>query len=150
MKISYRRLLPEDIPVLVQMRQSQLIEEGFQNPPDIFEALQEYYKAHLADGSFVSWVAVANGEIVATSGLSFLAYVPAFNNPSGLAGMVSSMYTVKAYRRLGIAKTLLGLVVDEARERSCGFVSVSASEMGKYLYRSFGFVENKSDMRFLL
>ena len=138
-ELEYRRLAPEEIPVLVRMRQAQLREDMYANAPDIAGRLEAYYTKHLREGNFFSWVAAADGNIVATSGLSVLQTVPAFDNPTGLVGMVSSMYTCKEFRRQGIAKKLLRYLVGEARERGCGFVCVSSSREGVFLYRDFGF-----------
>ncbi|MCO7124577.1 GNAT family N-acetyltransferase [Sporolactobacillus shoreicorticis] len=49
------------------------------------------------------------------------------------------MHTLSAYRRKGIAKRLLDHVIDEAQQRQCGKVTITASAMGKLLYRSYGF-----------
>ena len=68
---------------------------------------------------------------------------PYYNNPSGKIGLLSSMYTLPAYRRSGIATNLLTLVVNEAKEYGCGTVHITASDAGVYLYQDFGF--QKSD-----
>lgn len=45
---------------------------------------------------------------------------PYFSCPSGRVGLLSSMFTVRDYRRQGIAKELLSRVVEEAREYGYG------------------------------
>ncbi len=57
-------------------------------------------------------------KIVGTSGISFVEKPPYYSNPSGGIGLLSSMYTDPAYRRMGIARTLLDKVVNEAK--ACG------------------------------
>ena len=54
------------------------------------------------------------------------------------------MYTVPEYRRQGIAKTLLGLVMDEAKSNDCGVIHITASDAGAYLYQDFGFERNNN------
>ena len=56
------------------------------------------------------------------------------------------MYTNPNYRRKGIAKKLLSLVVDEARKAGCGAVHITASDMGVLLYTDFGFKKNGNFM----
>ena len=71
---------------------------------------------HMADGTFVSWLAIDEGEkIIGTGGMSFVEKPPYFGCPNGRIGLLSSMYTDPHYRRRGIAKELLTRVVDEAR-----------------------------------
>jgi GNAT superfamily N-acetyltransferase len=60
------------------------------------------------------------------------------------------MFTKKEYRRRGIAKHLLSLVIDEARKYGCGTVQITASDMGVLLYTDFGFVKNKNFMQYKL
>ncbi|MBS7369481.1 MAG: GNAT family N-acetyltransferase [Oscillospiraceae bacterium] len=148
--ISYRRLTASDLDVFISMRIAQLREEGAAEDADLSPALRDYYQRHMADGTFVSWLAVDGGKIVGTSGLSVVEKPPYFGCPSGKIGLLSSMFTDKAYRRRGIAKELLGRVVDEARKQGCGTVQITASDMGVLLYSDFGFTKNENFMQYKL
>ncbi|WP_455248940.1 N-acetyltransferase family protein [Ruminococcus sp.] len=140
--LTYRRLTEADIPTFVAMRITQLKEEGAQSDLDLAPALTAYYQKHLADGTFVSWLAVDGEKIVGTSGMSFAEKPPYYSNPTGRIGLLSSMYTNPAYRRQGIARKLLDCVVQEARDYGCGAVWITASEMGVLLYTAYGFEKN--------
>ena len=148
--IEYRRLSSEDLDVFIEMRINQLLEEGAAEEIDLRPSLRDYYQRHLADGTFVSWLAVDDNKIIGTSGMSFVEKPPYFGCPSGKIGLLSSMYTDKAYRRQGIAKHLLSLVIEEARKFGCGTVQITASDMGVLLYTDFGFVKNKNFMQYKL
>lgn len=148
--ISYRMLTASDLDVFISMRIAQLREEGAAEDADLSPALRDYYMRHMADGTFVSWIAVDGGKIVGTSGLSVVEKPPYFGCPSGKIGLLSSMFTDKAYRRRGIAKELLGRVVDEARKQGCGTVQITASDMGVLLYSDFGFTKNENFMQYKL
>lgn len=52
------------------------------------------------------------------------------------------------YRRMGIAKTLLHRVVEEARNDGCGMIQITASDMGVKLYTAYGFVRNGNFMQY--
>lgn len=103
---------------------------------------------HMNDGTFVSWVAVDDGKIIATSGISFVEKPPYFGCPSGKIGLLSSMYTNPNYRWKGIAKELLSRVVNEAKEYGCGVIQITASDMGVKLYTAYGFVHNGNFMQY--
>ena len=148
--ITYRKLSNNEIDCFIEMRINQLREEGAKEDIDIRPALADYYKRHLADSTFVSWIAIDNGKIIGTSGLSVVEKPPYFGCPSGKIGLLSSMFTDKAYRRQGIAKTLLLHIVDEAREAGCGTVQITASDMGVLLYTDFGFTKNNNFMQYKL
>lgn len=150
MEITYRRLETRDLDEFIQMRIAQLREEGAEDDIDLVPALRSYYDRHLADGTFVSWLASDGKRIIGTSGMSFVEKPPYFSCPSGRIGLLSSMYVAPELRRRGIAGKLLSLVIDEARKYGCGTVQITASDMGVKLYTSFGFVKNDNFMQYKL
>ena len=150
MHIAYRRLVEDDLETFINMRITQLREEGATEKLNLVPALMDYYHRHMADGTFVSWLAVDGDKIIGTSGMSFVEKPPYFSCPSGKIGLLSSMYTDPDYRRRGIAKELLRRVVEEARDYGCGSVQITASDMGVLLYTDFGFVKNGNFMQYKL
>ena len=150
MAIHYKKLSEQEVDEFIELRIRQLREEGATEDFDLVPALKDYYDRHLADGTFVSWLAMDGEEIVGTSGMSFVEKPPYFGCPSGKIGLLSSMYTSDSYRRKGIAKELLTRVVQEAKEYGCGAVQITASDMGVLLYTDFGFVKNGNFMQYKL
>ena len=154
--ITYRKLTKEDLYTFIQMRITQLTEEytseGRTAPEnvDLGTALEEFYEKHLADGTFVSWLALEGDKIIGTSGMSFVEKPPYFTCPTGRLGLLSSMFTDPNYRRMGIAKELLHRVVEEARNYGCGSVWITASDMGVKLYTAYGFEHNGNFMQYKL
>ncbi len=147
MAVQYKKLTKKELNTFIEMRICQLREEGAKEEVDLKPALVDYYDRHMADGTFVSWLAVDGDKIVGTSGMSFIEKPPYFSCPSGRIGILSSMFTAKDYRRQGIAKELLSRVVNEAKEYGCGCVQITASDMGVLLYTDFGFVKNGNFMQ---
>ena len=150
MAVEYKRLTEKELDIFIEMRINQLREEGAKEDIDLVPALRDYYKCHMADGTFVSWLAVDDEEIIGTSGMSFVEKPPYFGCPSGKMGLLSSMFTNPRYRRMGIAKELLHRVVEEARKYGCGTIQITASDMGVKLYESYGFVHNGNFMQYKL
>lgn len=148
--MEYRRLTEKDLDAFIEIRIRQLREEGAAEDLDLKPALKDYYARHLPDGTFVSWLATEDGRIVGTSGMSFVEKPPYYGCPSGKIGLLSGMYTDPAYRRRGIARRLLSLVVDEAKKYGCGTVQITASDVGMLLYADFGFVKNGNFMQLKL
>ena len=150
MNITYRKLTKDDLDTFINMRVTQLREEGATEDIDLVPALQDYYDRHMSDGTFVSWLALDGDKIIGTSGMSFVEKPPYFSCPSGRIGLLSSMFTNPNYRRMGIAKELLHRVVEEARAYGCGAVQITASDMGVKLYTAYGFVHNGNFMQYKL
>lgn len=156
MNIVYKKLTEAELKTFINMRITQLTEEytseGRKVPEgvDLEAALFDFYHRHMADGTFVSWLALDGDKIIGTSGMSFVEKPPYFTCPTGRLGLLSSMYTDPNYRRMGIAKELLHRVVEEARAYGCGAVHITASNMGVKLYTAFGFKHNGNFMQYNL
>lgn len=150
MNIKYQRLTEKELDAFIEIRINQLREEGATEDIDLRPSLEDYYHRHMADGTFVSWLAMDGDVIVGTSGMSFVEKPPYFGCPNGKIGLLSSMFTSNAYRRQGIAKELLARVVQEAKEYGCGVVQITASDMGVLLYTDFGFQKNGNFMQYNL
>ena len=150
MEIEYRKLSEKELDAFIEMRINQLIEEGDKEDIDLKPALLDYYKRHMKDGTFVSWLALDGNNIIGTSGMSFVEKPPYFGCPSGKIGLLSSMFTNPNYRRKGIAKELLSRVINEAKQYGCGTIQITASDMGVKLYTDFGFEHNSNFMQYKL
>ena len=148
--LTYQKMTADHLDTFIQMRIRQLREEGATEEIDLVPYLKDYYGRHMADGTFVSWLAMDGNRIVGTSGMSFVEKPPYFSCPTGKIGLLSSMFTDPEYRRMGIAKELLSRVVEEARNYGCGTVQITASDMGVLLYTDFGFVKNGNFMQYKL
>ena len=148
--IEYRKLTREDVEAFIELRIRQLVEEGAEETLDLRPHLRDYYARHMDDGTFVAWLALEDGKIIGTGGMSFVEKPPYFGCPNGRIGLLSSMYTRKECRRQGIGKTLLGKVVEEARAYGCGAVQITASDIGTLLYADFGFRRNGNFMQYNL
>lgn len=150
MEPEYKRLTEKELDTFIAMRITQLREEGATEEIDLVPALKDYYHRHMADGTFVSWLALDGDEIIGTSGMSFVEKPPYFGCPSGKMGLLSSMFTNPAYHRKGIARELLSRVIADARDYGCGTVQITASDMGVKLYTDFGFIHNGNFMQYKL
>lgn len=141
MELIIRKANTEDVERLTALRQQQLQEEGATPIPDISGSVGDYFTGAIADGSFVCFVAVDAGEIVATGGCAFYRLPPHYGNPTGWVAHVADMHTLSPYRRRGVASEILRLIFEEAKSRGISDVRVNASKVGAYLYRSCGFAE---------
>lgn len=81
-------------------------------------------------------------------GVSFYKVMPTYSNPQGKNAYIMNMYTRPAYRRKGIASKLLDLLIREAINRGIKKISLEATEMGKLVYRRYGFVPMENEMEY--
>ena len=106
MDIEYKRLTEKEIDTFIDMRINQLREEGAKEEIDLVPALRDYYTRHMADGTFVSWLAFDGERIIGTSGMSFVEKPPYFGCPSGKmgcgTGSMTELLAEKGYDMIGV------------------------------------------------
>lgn len=109
-------------------------------------SLFEYFNDAIPKEEFIAWIAVDDDEIIATSGLSFCKRPPSYKNMEGKVAYIMNMYTIPKYRGRGIAKTLFSLIIEEAKAMGYSYFSLHATDMGKHIYKNFGFIESGNEM----
>lgn len=144
--MEFRKAEIADIPFLVELRKQQLLDEGSSPVNNIDDELISYFTSSLIDESLISWLAIDNERIIATSGVCFYRLPPNYHNPTGWVAYITNMFTLNEYRKQGIASTLLKLVIDEAKSRNYRIIRLHASSDGKSIYSKFGFVDSKGYM----
>jgi ribosomal protein S18 acetylase RimI-like enzyme len=148
--ITYRKADITDIPQLVHLR-LQFLKEIYPKADNSQDAvlqdhLRVYLTEHLTKNNFVNWFADAEGKVVASAGIVFYNQPPLYHNLEGKVAYILNVYTLPAFRRKGIAKTLLQKLMEEAKERNTGKVSLHTSKDGRLLYEQFGFVAGDNEM----
>ena len=144
--MEFRKATLEDVEALVKFRNLLLVDEGAPVLQNIDTELTDYFRRSLADNSFVSWLALEDNAIVATSGLCFYKLPPNYSNTSGNNAYVTNMFTLKEYRRQGIASALLEKILFEARSLGFSIVRLHSSSDGYGLYTKFGFAQTDGYM----
>jgi GNAT superfamily N-acetyltransferase len=150
--VSYRLATTEDVPTLVELRKAFLTEvsdlqELAGVAGNLHGALTRYFANALATGEFVAYLAVADGRVVASSGLVFYQHPPSTKNLTGLDAYLMNMYTLPDWRGRDIATQLLGKLIEFARERGCQWVLLHAMPAAVSLYERAGFTAANGEMR---
>lgn len=142
MEVTYRMATAEDAEALARLRLELLLEEHAEDHVDA----DAYVAAHvrqiqpeLARGTHCSWLAEVDGEPVASVVLTWSVSPPHFDRSERKRGFVSSVYTRPAYRRQGIGRRLMLLLVEHARREHVTVLVLWPSEMGEPFYESLGF-----------
>lgn len=138
----------EELDLLVQtrlqvLRAANRLDENAPLPEVEAQSRQYYQQA----GSDHAALLVYDGEkVIGTGGVSFYRVMPTCCNPTGRKAYIMNMYTAPEYRRRGIARKTLDMLVQECRRRGVGFITLEATEAGRPLYESYGFVPMRDEM----
>ncbi len=148
--IEYRKATADDIHELLKVRMDFLINagniKGGDENDELIEANRDYILKSLDNGSFVQWLAVVDGNIIATGSVTIYLLPPNSKRLNGRVSYIGNMFTYPEYRNKGIARHILSLCVDSARELGCCEVLLNATEMGRPLYENYGFLKSDDSM----
>ena len=138
-----------DLDLLVQTRIATLrAANGLCAQADMSRVVAEsraYYKAHLGR-EHIAYLAYDGGEVIANGGISFYGVMPTYHNPTGRKAYIMNMFTHPDYRRRGIARRMLDLLVGEARGRGVLELTLEATEAGRLFYEKYGFTPLETEM----
>ena len=139
--MEYRLATEKDIDVLCELRKKQLIDEGTTPDIDIDSELHGFFEKKMKNDELIEWVLENEGEIVATCAILFYEFPPSFTNKSGVKGYITNVYTKPELRGHGIATKMLGFMTEEAKKRKVKKLLLAASDLGRPVYKKFGFTE---------
>lgn len=148
--IEYRKATIDDISLLVKTRIEFLNDVNNISTEEDREQLRInntiYFENAFKNNSFIAWIALYEGNIVATSGLTFYFLPPNMSSPDGKTAYIGNMYTLPDFRNQGIASHLFDLIMNEAKSLGCKKVLLNATDAGKSVYEKYGFLDAKSSM----
>ena len=144
MALEYKRATLADLDILVETRVEVL--RAANRLDASADMTQAYYRSALADGTHTAYLVFDGDLFVGAGGVSYYSVMPTYHNPTGQKAYIMNMYTRPAYRRQGIARRTLDLLVRDAESRGVRAISLEATEMGRPLYEAYGFVPMTSEM----
>ena len=150
MALVYKRATLADLDILTETRIEVLRAanrlDASADMTQVERATLAYYRSALADGSHTAYLVFDGDVFVGAGGASYYAVMPTYHNPTGRKAYLMNIYTHPDYRRQGIARHMVDLLVDEARSRNIIAISLDATAMGMPLYESRGFVHMPMEM----
>jgi len=143
---------PDDLPIVLDHRRRMFEGMGYTNPATldaVNESSAPLLARGLANGSYRGWLAEAESTIVAGGGIVVLDFQAHPIDPRPRRAFVVNMYTDPAHRRRGLARRLMETMIAWSREEGLATLYLHASDEGRPLYQSLGFVPS-NEMRLQL
>ncbi len=150
MKLIYKKATIEDLDLLTETRIEVLKDANNLSFDVDMTAVKEqsyqYYKKAICDESHIAYFVFDGNHFAGTGGVSFFQVLPTYHNPSGKKAYIMNMYTAPAYRRCGVAYKMLDLLIKEIKGKGITAISLEATEMGRPLYKKYGFRKMDHEM----
>lgn len=144
--ITYRLATVDDVEALAALKWAMETERHPEHDADraaYLAAACASIQSEIERGAQIGFLAESGEEVVACAVLIWWPMLPTLTDLHRVRGYVSSVYTAPAYRRQGIARTLMETLMARAREMGMSRLMLWASEMGRPLYLDLGFIPSR-------
>ena len=133
----------EDIPQLIELRMAYLLADFGTLDATVEDtirgSLPSFFDRHLGGDLFAYAMRCDDGSIVSLALMLVSEKPPNPRFPHGRIGTVFNVFTVPEHRRRGLARQVMGALVEDARLRGLDRVELNATDDGYGLYKSLGF-----------
>jgi len=137
---SIRRASLADAAVIAGHRRAMFEELGSTRDIDLVaRAFGEWLPSRL-DQTYFHWFAAFDGRPVGSAGALLLDWPPSPRDPRGGLGFIYNVYVEPAHRRRGLARAALEALHLWAHERGLGALALHASDDGRPLYETLGYL----------
>ena len=137
----------DDIEDMMSIRLEML--KVVNNLPEDYEYSDELKKEsrdYFLNGDHITVLALDGNMVVGCVSMCFLKIMPTFSHPTGKRAHLMNVYTKNEYRRQGIARKMVELVIKKAWEKGATEISLDATALGRPLYESIGFTDSTECM----
>ena len=142
-----RKANNSDIDTLMDVRLEMLrVVNNMTEDADFDKVLVDCSREYFLHGDQTTVIAIDGGKTIGCASLSYITIMPTYDHPTGKRAHLMNVYTNKDYRRQGIGKKMVTMLIEEAREKGCTEISLDATEQGRFLYSQLGFTSNHSGM----
>jgi GNAT superfamily N-acetyltransferase len=147
--ITYRPATIDDVEPLSRLRAAFLAEvrDADANDPVLLSSLRSWFAEKLPTRHFQAILAIADGQVIACSGLVVHEHPPGIMTTNGREAYIMNMYTLPAWRGRGIATTIFNQLLELARKENCSRAALHALPIGRPIYEKAGFKACDMEMR---
>ncbi|WP_425146649.1 GNAT family N-acetyltransferase [Deinococcus sp.] len=143
-----RPATPADAALIAAQREAMFSAMGTEYREEVAQ-FAAWVQPRLEAGTYLGWMVVHTGEVVAGAGLLLMDWPPHFIDPQPIRGYLLNVYTRPDHRGKGLARTLTEAAIAETRRRGIRILTLHASEFGRPVYQKLGF-EPTNEMRLVL
>ena len=137
----------DDIDCLMSVRLEMLkvvnnLSEDYVYSDKMIKESRDYF----LNGDHITVLAFDGDMVVGCASMCFIKIMPTFDHPSGKRAHLMNVYTKNEYRRQGIARKMVELLIEKTWENGATEISLDATASGRPLYESVGFTDSTECM----
>ena len=146
-EIEYRIASEKDIELMMSSRLEMLrvvngLDADYQFSEDFILDSRVFFQK----GDQTTILALVEGNVIGCATICYIWLMPTFSHPTGKRAHLMNVYTSEAYRRQGIAKIMVSMLIDDAWNHGATEISLDTTPSGHPFYESLGFVNSEECM----
>ena len=148
--IEYRIATKDDIKLMMSSRLEMLrvvnnLDSDYQYSDELENCSRDYF----LNGDQTTVLALDGDKVIGCASMSYMWIMPTFSHPTGKRAHLMNVYTNSNYRRMGIARTMVNMLIEDAWSQGATEISLDATASGRPLYESLGFGTNPDCMNLI-
>ena len=145
--IEFRIATAGDIDLMMSSRLDMLhVVNDLSSDYEFSDELIDYSREYFLNGDQTTVLALDGQTVIGCASMSYMTIMPTFSHPTGKRAHLMNVYTNSNYRRQGIARRMVTMLIDDAWGKGATEISLDATESGRPLYESLGFKDSKECM----
>ncbi|WP_199712434.1 GNAT family N-acetyltransferase [Butyrivibrio sp. CB08] len=145
--IEYKIATAKDIELLMSSRLEMLkVVNNLDETYEFSREIVDYSRDYFLNGDQVTVLAIDGDRAIGCASMSFIRIMPTFSHPSGNRAHLMNVYTADDYRRQGIARKMVNMLIEDTWKRGATEISLDATTLGRPLYESLGFTASTECM----
>lgn len=140
MAVQLRIAQEQDYDTVIAMRlRTMRAVSGMKDTEDFTPQFMQETLRYFKEGRHTTVLAFDGDEAIGCASICYYSVMPTVSHPGGCRAHIMNVFVDQAYRRRGIAKEMLHMLLDDAQSMHATEISLDATEMGRPLYASLGF-----------
>lgn len=145
--IEFRIATAGDIDLMMSSRLEMLhVVNDLSGDYEFSDDLINYSREYFLNGDQTTVLALDGQAVIGCASMSYMTIMPTFSHPTGKRAHLMNVYTNSNYRRQGIARRMVTMLINDAWGKGATEISLDATESGRPLYESLGFKDSKECM----
>lgn len=109
----------------------------------------ERTRDYFTNGAQTTVLAFDGENAVGCATICYVQVMPTFSHPTGKRAHIMNVYVREEFRRRGIAREMMKMLLDEAKSRGVTQITLDATESGRPLYQALGFKSSEEFMELI-
>ena len=145
--IEFRIATAGDIDLMMSSRLEMLhVVNDLSDDYEFSDELIDYSRDYFLNGDQTTVLALDGQAVIGCASMSYMTIMPTFSHPTGKRAHLMNVYTRSEYRRQGIARKMVEMLIEKTWEKGATEISLDATAMGRPLYESMGFTDSTECM----